>query len=85
FGAMTPPDVDNLVAAGRCIDAELIALSSVRVMGPCMAMGMAAAHAMDLAGGGSVHNLEIKTLQERIKDNLYRRDELDEAGVRKSF
>jgi hypothetical protein len=82
---MTPPDVDNLVAAGRCIDAELIALSSVRVMGPCMAMGMAAAHAMDLAGGGSVHNLEIKTLQERIKDNLYRRDELDEAGVRKSF
>jgi hypothetical protein len=85
FGAMTPPDVDNLVAAGRCIDADLIALSSVRVMGPCMAMGTAAAHAMDLAGGGSVHDLEIKTLQERVKDNLYRRDELDMTKVKRSF
>ncbi|MDR2049084.1 MAG: FAD-dependent oxidoreductase [Treponema sp.] len=84
FGAMIPPDVDNLVAAGRCIDADLIALSSVRVMGPCMAMGMAAAHAADLAGGGSVHDVEIKVLQERIKDNLYRRDELDMTKVKRS-
>jgi hypothetical protein len=77
FSAMTPPDVDNLVAAGRCIDADLIALSSVRVMGPCMAMGMAAAHALDLAGSGSVHTISIKDLQERVKDNLERKDVLD--------
>ena len=78
FSAMTPPDADNLVAAGRCIDADLIALSSVRVMGPCMAMGMAAAHALDLAKGGSVHDISIKALQERVKDNLERQDELKE-------
>jgi len=74
FGAMTPPDVDNLVAAGRCIDADLIALSSVRVMGPCMAMGTAAAHALDLAGTGSVHEVPIEELQKRIRDNLERED-----------
>jgi hypothetical protein len=77
FGAMTPPDADNLVAAGRCIDADLIALSSVRVMGPCMAMGMAAAHALDLAAGGSVHGIAIKDLQNRVKDNLERQDVLE--------
>lgn len=76
FGAMVPPDADNLVAAGRCIDADLIALSSVRVMGPCMAMGMAAAHALDLAGDKSVHDIEISSLQERVHDNLYRCDPL---------
>ncbi|MDR2740053.1 MAG: FAD-dependent oxidoreductase [Treponema sp.] len=80
FGAMTPPDTDNLVAAGRCIDADLIALSSVRVMGPCMAMGMAASHALDLAGGGSVHEISIMALQNRIRDNLERRDILDKLG-----
>ncbi len=70
FGSLTPPGVDNLVAAGRCIDADLGALSSVRVMGPCIATGAAAAHALHLAGEGSVHNIDITALQERLKDNL---------------
>lgn len=77
FGAMVPADCDNLVAAGRCIDADLIALSSVRVMGPCMAMGAAAAHALDLAGSGSVHDIAIADLQQRVRDNLERCDVLD--------
>jgi hypothetical protein len=70
FGSQTPPDVDNLVAAGRCIDGDLAALSSVRVMGPCIAMGAAAAHALDLAGTGSVHEIKIEQLQDRVRDNL---------------
>jgi flavin-dependent dehydrogenase len=74
FGSMTPPDVDNLVAAGRCIDGDMAALSSVRVMGPCMAMGAAAAHGLDLAGTSSVHGIDIAALQERVKDNLIRTD-----------
>ena len=49
--SLLPPDAHNLVAAGRCIDGDAAALSSVRVMGPCSAMGTAAAHALDLAGG----------------------------------
>ena len=47
-----------MVAAGRCIDGDVAALSSVRVMGPCIAMGAAAAHALDLAGAGSVHQID---------------------------
>lgn len=74
FGSQTPEECDNLVAAGRCIDADLAALSSVRVMGPCMAMGAAAAHALELAGSGSVHQIDIAALQQRVSDNLDRTD-----------
>jgi hypothetical protein len=70
FRSLTPAEADNVVAAGRCIDADPIALSSVRVMGPCMAMGAAAAHALDLAGAGSVHQLDLAALKGRIARNL---------------
>jgi hypothetical protein len=69
--SMTPPGADNLVAAGRCIDGDATALSSVRVMGPCIAMGAAAAHALDLTGcRGSVHTINPKALRKRIKHNI---------------
>lgn len=74
LGSLIPEDADNLCAAGRCIDADLAALSSVRVMGPCMAMGAAAAHALDLAGAGSVQQIDIGALQKRLSDNLDRTD-----------
>jgi hypothetical protein len=70
LGSMTPPDIDNLVAAGRCIDGDATALSSVRVMGPCIAMGAAAAHALDLAGGGSVHEIDLAALRQRVAANV---------------
>jgi hypothetical protein len=70
--SMLPADADNIVAAGRCIDGDAAALSSVRVMGPCIAMGAAAAHALDLAGEGSVHALEPAALRPRIRDNVER-------------
>jgi glycine/D-amino acid oxidase-like deaminating enzyme len=76
LGAMAPAEADNLVAAGRCIDGDPAALSSVRVMGPCIAMGAAAAHALDLAGAGSVHQIDVAALQRRLHDNLERRDRL---------
>lgn len=73
--SMTPPSVANLVAAGRCVDGDAAALSSVRVMGPCSAMGAAAAHALDLAaaaagGDGSVHDIDLGRLRERLAANL---------------
>ena len=68
--SLVPRAVDNVVTVGRCIDADPLALSSVRVMGPCIAMGAAAAHALDLAGSGSVHQLDIGLLQERLRANL---------------
>jgi hypothetical protein len=70
FGSLTPPDADNLVAAGRAIDGDATALSSVRVMGPCIAMGAAAAHALDLAGEGSVHQIDRTALNARIHANI---------------
>ena len=74
FSAMISPEADNLVAVGRCIDGDPAALSSVRVMGPCMAQGMAAANALDLAGSGSVHQIDIGALQDPVSDNLNRTD-----------
>jgi hypothetical protein len=68
--AMTPPGAHNLVAAGRCVDGDAAALSSVRVMGPCAAMGAAAAHALDLAGDGSVHDVDASRLRERLAANV---------------
>jgi hypothetical protein len=68
--SLTPPGADNLVAAGRCIDGDATALSSVRVMGPCIAMGAAAAHALDLAGTGSVHEIDRAALRTRVAMNV---------------
>ena len=68
--SMTTPDAHNLVAAGRCVDGDAAALSSVRVMGPCAAMGAGAAHALDLAGHDSVHDIDLGRLRERLARNL---------------
>lgn len=68
--SLAPPSADNLLAAGRCIDGDATALSSVRVMGPCIAMGAAAAHALDLAGEGSVHHVDLAALRQRIRANI---------------
>lgn len=70
LGAMTPQGLDNVVVAGRCIDAEPAALAAVRVMGPCFAMGRAAAEALHRVGGGSVHQLDVAGLQRRLAGNL---------------
>jgi SAM-dependent methyltransferase len=70
FGSLVPAEAANIVAAGRCIDADGAALSSVRVMGPCIAMGAAAAHARDLAGSGSVAQLDMAALRARLRDNI---------------
>ena len=74
FGSLVPAEADNIVAAGRCIDGDSAALSSVRVMGPCIAMGAAAAHALDLAGSGSVQQIDLAALRKRVWDNVERTD-----------
>lgn len=74
FGAMTPVGFDNVVVAGRCVDAEPAALASVRVMGPCFAMGRAAATALSRIDGGSVHQIDLEALQSALSDNLSCRD-----------
>jgi hypothetical protein len=73
LSCMIPREADNVVAAGRCVDADVSALSAIRVMGPCIAMGAAAAHALDLAAGRPVHEIDYAELQQRLVDNLDRR------------
>jgi hypothetical protein len=68
--SLLPPGMHNMVAAGRCVDGDAAALSSIRVMGPCAAMGAAAAHALDLAGKESVHDVDPAMLGERLSANL---------------
>ena len=70
LAAMTPSDVHNLLVAGRCVDGDAAALSSVRVMGPCAAMGHAAAHVLDLVGKDSVHDVDLAELAGRISENM---------------
>jgi hypothetical protein len=74
LSCMVPRDADNIVAAGRCVDGDSHALSAIRVMGPCIAMGAAAAHALDLAGEASVHRIDLAKFRERLRDNLDRTD-----------
>jgi hypothetical protein len=74
FGSLVPAEAANIVAVGRCIDGDSAALSSVRVMGPCIAMGAAAAHALDLAGSGSVAQIKMDALRRRVRDNVERVD-----------
>lgn len=68
--SLIPIGAHNLVAAGRCVDGDAAALSSVRVMGPCAAMGFAAAHALDLADGGSVQEIDHTELRKRVHENV---------------
>ena len=70
LSSMIHRDADNLVAAGRCIDGDTAALASVRVMGPCFAMGQAAAHALKLAGAGSVRDVSFAELECALSANL---------------
>jgi hypothetical protein len=71
---MIPREADNVVAAGRCVDADVSALSAIRVMGPCIAMGAAAAHALHLAGSSNLAKVDLAALQESLRDNLERTD-----------
>jgi hypothetical protein len=74
LGSLLAKGADNLIAVGRCIDGDSTALSSVRVMGPCIAMGAAAAHTLDLVDGGNVHEIDTAALRERLYDNIERID-----------
>src|SRR5699024_1675111 len=49
YRSLLPTKVNNLLVAGRCISTTHEAMSSVRVMAPCMAMGEAAGRAAKIA------------------------------------
>lgn len=73
LSAMIARDLANLVAAGRCIDAEPLALAAVRVIGPCMAMGAAAA-ALASTGARDFRQVDPAGVVALVRDNTDRRD-----------
>ncbi|MEV7649139.1 FAD-dependent oxidoreductase [Arthrobacter sp. NPDC089319] len=70
LGCMIPRGAENLIAAGRCVDGDPAALSSIRVLGPCAAMGAGAAHALDLTLGNSINSINLRELAARVQDNV---------------
>ena len=70
LSCLVPRDSDNIIATGRCVDADSHALSAIRVMGPCIAMGTAAAHALDLAGSDGIDAVDLAELRSRLRKNI---------------
>lgn len=68
FSTTLPEGVDNLLVAGRCASTTQDGQASLRVSGPCFAMGQAAGTAAAMAGAAGVtpHELDIGALQQRL-------------------
>jgi ribulose 1,5-bisphosphate synthetase/thiazole synthase len=59
YRSLVPLNVENLLVAGRCISTTHEAMSAIRVMAPCMAMGEAAGRAAKIAVRDRVAPSEI--------------------------
>lgn len=77
FRSLIPQKVKNLIVAGRSISTTHEAMSAIRVMAPCMAMGEAAGRAAKIAvrEGIPVSEIDVRELQnELISTGAYLRD-----------
>ncbi|MCG2614854.1 FAD-dependent oxidoreductase [Terrimonas sp. NA20] len=68
FRSLIPQKVKNLLVAGRCISTTHEAMSAIRVMAPCMAMGEAAGRAakMAISQGIQPADIDVKKLQQEL-------------------
>lgn len=68
YRTLVPQNVENLLVAGRSISTTHEAMSAIRVMAPCMAMGEAAGRAAKLAvrDGVPPSKVNIKKLQNEL-------------------
>jgi hypothetical protein len=69
YRCLLPRGLPNLLVAGRCISATHEALSSIRLMTFCMALGQAAgtAAALSVRKGVQPRDLEVAELQEALR------------------
>ncbi len=74
--ALRPMGSSNVLAAGRSVSGEQLAMSSFRVMGTCAQTGFGAGVAAGIAvsKGGSLDGLEIPKLQSVLRQNGVRFD-----------
>lgn len=70
YRCLIPKESKNLLAAGRCVSADQMAHSAVRVMPPCFAMGQAAgvAAAISVNDSMNVKDIDIGKLQQKLKN-----------------
>ncbi|TPE42433.1 FAD-dependent oxidoreductase [Pontibacter mangrovi] len=68
YRSLVPLQVENLLVAGRCISTTHEAMSAIRVMAPCMAMGEAAGRAAKLAVRDGVRpsKLDVQKLRAEL-------------------
>ncbi len=81
YGSLVPQKVKNLLVAGRCISTTHEAMSAIRVMAPCMAMGEAAGRAAKMAikDGVQPADINVRKLQrELIEKGAYLRTPVSE-------
>ena len=68
YGCMVPPEVDNLLVAGRCVAGDNPSHAAMRNMMACCVTGQGAgtAAAVSLKGGVSTLNIDIKAVQAEL-------------------
>jgi hypothetical protein len=71
YRSLIPQKIKNLIVAGRCISTTHEAMSAIRVMAPCMAMGEAAGRAAKMAirKGIQPADLDVKQLQQELLEH----------------
>jgi ribulose 1,5-bisphosphate synthetase/thiazole synthase len=71
YRSFLPEKIENLLVAGRCISTTHEAMSAIRVMAPCMAMGEAAGRAAKIAVrvGLPPSQIDVTKLQEELLEN----------------
>ncbi|TCC87324.1 FAD-dependent oxidoreductase [Pedobacter frigiditerrae] len=68
YRSLLPEKIENLIVAGRCISTTHEAMSAIRVMAPCMAMGEAAGRAAKMAVRENIYPsaLNVGKLREEL-------------------
>ena len=68
YRCLVPERIANLLVAGRCVSATREGFASVRVIGPCMGEGQAAATAIAVshARGGRLPDVDVAELRSRL-------------------
>ncbi|MDQ8005549.1 MAG: FAD-dependent oxidoreductase [Pedobacter sp.] len=80
YRTLIPQKIENLIIAGRCISTTHEAMSAIRVMAPCMAMGEAAGRAAKLAirNGVLPSQLDVQRLRaELFEKGAYLNEEVE--------
>jgi hypothetical protein len=70
YCSIVTTEIDNLLVVGRCASTDHRAQAATRVSGACFVMGEAAGSAVSLAleRGGSVADVPVPVLQERLRN-----------------